>query len=123
MLDRRRALQSGVAVIGVSALAPSCAIAQGLSRTKVRYNEVVRSILFAPAYVAISKGFFDEAGLEIALVTGQGGDKSMAAPVQFSRCCADWARDGNLRPQQRIAAESAYLLWAHLHGWFYADRA
>src|SRR5215212_8867562 len=84
MLDRRRALQGGAAAIGVSAFAPSSSIAQGLSRAKVRYNEVVRSILFAPAYVAISKGFFDEAGLDVTLGTGQGGDKSMAALLSNS---------------------------------------
>jgi NitT/TauT family transport system substrate-binding protein len=46
---------------------------------KVRYSEVVRSILYAPAYVAIAKGFFAEAGLDVTLSTAQGGDKSVAA--------------------------------------------
>src|SRR5262249_24056160 len=46
---------------------------------KVRYNEVVRSILYAPAYVAIAKGWFTEAGLDVTMSTAQGGDKSMAA--------------------------------------------
>lgn len=47
--------------------------------TKVRLNEVVRSIFYAPQYVAISKGFFKEQGLEIELTTGQGADKTMTA--------------------------------------------
>lgn len=47
--------------------------------TKVRLNEVVRSIFYAPQYVAISKGFFADQGLEIELTTGQGADKTMTA--------------------------------------------
>ena len=47
--------------------------------TTVRLNEVVRSIFYAPQYVAINKGFFEEQGLEIELTTGQGADKTMTA--------------------------------------------
>ncbi len=47
--------------------------------TKVRLNEVVRSIFYAPQYVALNKGFFTEQGLEIDLTTGQGADKTMTA--------------------------------------------
>lgn len=45
--------------------------------TKVRLNEVVRSIFYAPMYAAISEGFFKEEGIEIDLSTGQGADKTM----------------------------------------------
>lgn len=44
---------------------------------KIRLNEVVRSIFYAPMYAAINQGFFDEQGLEIDLSTGQGADKTM----------------------------------------------
>lgn len=44
---------------------------------KVRLNEVVRSVFYAPMYVAISEGFFEEEGLDIELSTGQGADKTM----------------------------------------------
>ena len=47
--------------------------------TKVRYCEVVRSIFYAPMYVAINEGFFAEGGLELELSTGQGADKVMTA--------------------------------------------
>jgi NitT/TauT family transport system substrate-binding protein len=47
--------------------------------TTVKLNEVVRSIFYAPQYVAISKGFFEEQGLQIELTTGQGADKTMTA--------------------------------------------
>jgi len=46
---------------------------------KIRYSEVVRAILYAPAYVAITNGYFEEQGIEQTLATAQGGDKSMAA--------------------------------------------
>ncbi|MHC1682618.1 MAG: ABC transporter substrate-binding protein [Clostridiaceae bacterium] len=45
--------------------------------TKIRLNEVVRSIFYAPMYVAINQGFFEEEGLQIELSTGQGADKTM----------------------------------------------
>lgn len=44
---------------------------------KVRLNEVVRSVFYAPMYVAISEGLFLEEGIEIDLSTGQGADKTM----------------------------------------------
>lgn len=47
--------------------------------TTVKLNEVVRSIFYAPQYVAINKGFFEEQGLKIELTTGQGADKTMTA--------------------------------------------
>src|SRR5216684_4160875 len=78
MLDRRRALQLGLAG-SLSLAAPRRPRAQGKPPAKVRYNEVVRSILYAPAYAAISKGYFQEAGIELTMSTAYGGDKSMAA--------------------------------------------
>src|SRR6516165_9575193 len=77
MLNRRRTLQTGVATL-LSAAAPLAAFPQSKPRVKVRYNEVVRSMLYAPAYVAIAKGYFDELGLDVTLATAQGGDKSVA---------------------------------------------
>jgi len=44
---------------------------------KVRLNEVVRSVFYAPMYAAINEGFFKEEGLDIDLSTGQGADKTM----------------------------------------------
>ena len=46
---------------------------------KIHVNEVTRSVFYAPQYVAISKGYFAEEGLEIELTTGQGADKVMTA--------------------------------------------
>lgn len=47
--------------------------------TKVKVGEVTRSIFYAPQYVAISNGYFEEEGLEIELSTIPGGDKTMTA--------------------------------------------
>jgi len=45
--------------------------------TKVRLAEVTRSIFYAPQYVALAKGFFEEEGLDVELTTTWGGDKTM----------------------------------------------
>ena len=79
MLDRRRLLSTVAAAVGTLAVAPPAVRAQGKPAAKVRYNEVVRSILYTPAYVALSKGFFAARGLDVSMTTAQGGDKSMAA--------------------------------------------
>ena len=46
---------------------------------KIQLNEVTRSVFYAPQYVAISKGFFEEEGLKLEITTGQGADKVMTA--------------------------------------------
>ena len=45
----------------------------------VQLNEVTRSIFYAPQYVAISNGFFEEEGLKLEITTGEGADKVMTA--------------------------------------------
>lgn len=47
--------------------------------TQVTLNEVAHSIFYAPMYVAIEKGYFEENGIELELVTGYGADKTMTA--------------------------------------------
>ena len=86
MLNRRRVVQGGLAAARFSdrRRAVSAARAQGKPPVKIRYNEVVRSILYAPAYVAFTKGYFKDAGLDVTLTTAQGGDKSVAALLSNS---------------------------------------
>ena len=47
--------------------------------TLIRLNEVTRSVFYAPQYLAISNGYFQEQGLNIEITTGQGADKVMTA--------------------------------------------
>lgn len=48
---------------------------------KLTLNEVAHSIFYAPQYVAIENGYFEEEGIEIDLVTGFGADKVMTALI------------------------------------------
>lgn len=48
-------------------------------KTHVVLNEVAHSIFYAPMYVAIEEGYFEEEGLDVELVTGYGADKTMTA--------------------------------------------
>ena len=45
----------------------------------INVSEVTRSVFYAPQYVAISNGYFEEKGLEIELSTGQGADAVMTS--------------------------------------------
>lgn len=76
---RRRRLMSVIVVLAAAAVvfAPLLAHAQGLQR--VRLSEVVRSVFYAPQYVALALGFFEEEGLDIELSTAWGAHNGMAA--------------------------------------------
>lgn len=52
--------------------------------TKVVLNEVAHSIFYAPMYVAIEEGYFEEEGIDLELVTGFGADKTMTAVLSGS---------------------------------------
>ena len=47
--------------------------------TPVTLNEVVHSVFYAPQYVAIELGFYEEEGLDLTVDIGNGADKSMTA--------------------------------------------
>ena len=47
--------------------------------TVVKVSEVAHSVFYAPQYVAMSQGFFEEEGLHIELINGGGADKVMTS--------------------------------------------
>lgn len=47
--------------------------------TKVKVAEVTHSVFYAPQYIALEKGFFEEEGLDIELTLTSGADNVMAA--------------------------------------------
>ena len=70
----------------ITAMAAGCGSkkesSQGSSSSatvKVTLNEVAHSIFYAPMYVAIEEGYFEEEGIDLTLVTGFGADKTMTA--------------------------------------------
>ena len=53
----------------------------GDGNVEVTLNEVAHSIFYAPQYVAIEEGYFDEEGIDLTLVNGGGADKVMTAMI------------------------------------------
>lgn len=77
---RIAAIFSVIAIIGATFMGCSKVNDKRTESTNlktIRLNEVVRSVFYAPMYVAINEGFFEEEGLAIDLSTGQGADKTM----------------------------------------------
>ena len=58
-----------------------CGCGTDAALTTVRVNEVTHSVFYAPQYVAMSLGFFEEEGLQVELTNGGGADKVMTAVV------------------------------------------
>lgn len=79
-----RKLKRFTAVICVLALVTcsmsGCGKQEG-NLTTVTLNEVAHSIFYAPQYVAIELGYFEEEGIDLEVVTGFGADKTMSALV------------------------------------------
>jgi len=85
MPHRRSVIRGGLAALGaISVGAPVVALGQTKPAVKVRYNEVVHSLLYVPSYVAMANGYFKDAGLDVEMTTANGGDKSMAALISGS---------------------------------------
>ena len=49
------------------------------NKTKIKLAEVTHSVFYAPQYVALSEGYFEEEGLDIELILTPGADKVAAA--------------------------------------------
>lgn len=64
--------------------------------TKVSLSEVTHSIFYAPMYVALNMGLFENEGLDVELTNGAGADKVMTAVL------ADQADIGFMGPEASI---------------------
>ena len=72
----------GITFVLIAAMMLSCVACGTDSKdklTKVTLNEVAHSIFYAPMYVAIEEGYFEEEGIDLTLITGFGADKTMTA--------------------------------------------
>ncbi|MFC0562058.1 ABC transporter substrate-binding protein [Halalkalibacter alkalisediminis] len=67
-------LLSLVLIVAISA----CSFG-GSNKETIRVSEVTRSIFYAPFYVAISQGFFEDEGIDLELTTTWGGDNTMTS--------------------------------------------
>ena len=67
-----------VAIFGVYQIINKKSEETGNLKT-IQLNEVTRSVFYAPQYVAIANGFFEQEGLKLEITTGQGADKVMTA--------------------------------------------
>ena len=73
-----------LSVVLAAAALTGCGSAQqtnGPKKTRVVLNEVAHSVFYAPMYVAIEEGYFEEEGLDLTLVTGFGADKVLTALI------------------------------------------
>ncbi|MCJ7857011.1 ABC transporter substrate-binding protein [Lachnospiraceae bacterium NSJ-143] len=79
-------LLTAACIITTSIFVSGCSKSQNDAKelTEVRLNEVVHSVFYAPQYVAIKNGYFEDEGLKIDLSVGQGADKSMTALLSGS---------------------------------------
>ena len=69
-----------VIVIVIAAVVIKCQKGNNQNSLKtINVSEVTRSVFYAPQYVAINNGYFEEKGLEIELSTGQGADAVMTS--------------------------------------------
>ena len=79
---KKKVIAAALAVVLAAAALPSAVLAEEKEKlTEVTLNEVAHSIFYAPQYVAIEEGYFEEEGLKIDLVNGFGADKVMTAVI------------------------------------------
>ena len=82
IMKRRKVTVAVLSVVLAAAALTGCGSAQqtnGPKKTRVVLHQVAHSIFYAPMYVAIEEGYFEDAGIDLELVTGFGADKTMTA--------------------------------------------
>ena len=76
---KKRLFAFGLIMILTMTTLLGCSPKEETGKTKVVLNEVAHSIFYAPMYVAIENGYFEEEGIDLELVCGFGADKVMTA--------------------------------------------
>lgn len=61
------------------ALLPLACGTQQTETVTLQLHEVTRSVFYAPQYIAIERGFFEEEGLHVEITTSGGSEKAMTA--------------------------------------------
>ena len=74
--DMKKVNMLGFVLCGLLIFISGC---KSNEKTSINLAEVTRSLFYAPQYVALEKGFFEEEGLDVELTTAWGGDKTMTA--------------------------------------------
>ena len=70
-----------LAAVLTLSLLTGCGSGENSNLTKVTLSEVAHSIFYAPMYVAMEKGYFEEEGIKLELVTAFGADKVTTAVI------------------------------------------
>ena len=80
---RKRLMGAGLALMLLPGILAGCSGTEeaGKELTEVTLNEVAHSIFYAPMYVAVEEGYFEEEGIALDLVCGFGADKTMTAVI------------------------------------------
>ena len=108
-MKSKKYIAAALAVLLAAAALPVTAFAEEKEKenkepVKITLNEVAHSIFYAPQYVAVEEGYFEEEGLDLTLVTGFGADKVMAAVL---------SGDAEIGFMGAEAAVYAFLVGAH----------
>ena len=77
---RRKYVSIGTALSVLAFILTGCGGGKS-GLTKVRLQEVAHSIFYAPMYVAMEEGYFEDEGLNVELTNGNGADKVMTAMI------------------------------------------
>lgn len=70
----KKFLSLALAAVLTLSLFTGCGSGENSNLTKVTLSEVAHSIFYAPMYVAIEEGYFEEEGIDLELVTAFGAD-------------------------------------------------
>lgn len=87
-------------ISAIITIAPLSACNGNNNLKTIELNEVTHSVFYAPLYVAVENGYFEEQGLKINLTNGGGADKSMTAILSGS------AQIGLMGPETAIYVQN-----------------